>query len=115
MQNKGVYYSRVEAILNLNEKYIILMDQDDLFLNENLFQELYNFNLKYNLDIIEFKVYHQIEGRRNIIYPKKHYETHFHNFSEFIISQPNLSNILFQIPGKQIYTHILFAEIFGIK
>lgn len=113
LQNKGVYYSRVEAVLNSNGKYIILMDPDDLFLNENLFQELYNFNLKYNLDIIEFKVYHQIEGRRNIIYPKKHYETHFHNFSDFIISQPNLSNILFQIPGKQIYTHTICRNIWN--
>ena len=113
LQNKGVYYSRVEAILNSEGKYIILMDPDDLFLNENLFQELYNFNLKYNLDIIEFKVYHQIEGRRNIIYPKKHYETHFHNFSDFIISQPNLSNILFQIPGKQIYTHTICRNIWN--
>ena len=39
--NKGVYYSRVEAILNSKGKYIILMDPDDLYLNENLFQELY--------------------------------------------------------------------------
>ena len=50
------------------------MDPDDLYLNENLFKELYNYNLKYNLDIIEFTVFQQIEGRRNIFYPKKHYE-----------------------------------------
>ena len=113
LQNKGVYYSRIEAILNSKGKYIILMDPDDLFLNENLFQELYDFNLKYNLDIIEFKVYQQIEGRRKIIYPKRHFESHFHNFSEFIIYQPYLSDILFQIPGKQIYTHSICRNIWN--
>ena len=45
--NKGVYYSRIEAILNSNGKYIILMDPDDMFLNENLFKELYIFSENY--------------------------------------------------------------------
>jgi len=43
--NKGVYYSRVESILFSKGKYIILMDPDDLYLNENLFKELYNYNI----------------------------------------------------------------------
>ena len=46
ISNKGVYYSRMEAILNSNGIYIILMDPDDMFLNENLFLELYNYNFK---------------------------------------------------------------------
>ena len=32
------------------------MDPDDIYLNENLFRELYDYNLKYNLDITEFLV-----------------------------------------------------------
>ena len=43
------------------------MDPDDMYLNENLFQELYNYNMKYNLDIIEFSVLHQIEGEEYIL------------------------------------------------
>ena len=39
--NKGVYYSRIESILFSKGKFILLMDPDDLYLNENLFQELY--------------------------------------------------------------------------
>ena len=39
--NKGVYYSRVESILFSKGKFVILMDPDDLYLNENLFKELY--------------------------------------------------------------------------
>ena len=111
--NRGVYHSRLEAILNSKGKYIILMDPDDLFLNENLFQDLYNYNLKYNLDIIEFTVFQQFEGRRNIFYPKKHYETHYHNFANNIIYQPNLSKILFKVPNNDIYTHSICRNIWN--
>ena len=111
--NKGVYYSRVEAILNSIGKYIILMDPDDMFLNENLFQELYYYNLNKNLDIIEFIVYHQIEGRRNIIYPNNHFETHYHNFSKKIIYQPELSKILFKLPDKELYSHSICRNIWN--
>ena len=58
-------------MLKAKGNYIMLMDPDDLYLNENLFKELYNYNFKYNLDIIEFTVFQQIEGRRSIFYPKK--------------------------------------------
>ena len=44
-KNLGVYHSRIEAILNANGEYILLMDPDDMFLNHNLFKEI----LKYNL------------------------------------------------------------------
>ena len=111
--NKGVYYSRVEAILMSKGKYIILMDPDDLYLNENLFKELYNYNFKYNLDIIEFTVFQQIEGRRNIFYPKRHYESHYHNFTHNIIFQPDLSEILFHNPKNNMYTHSICRNIWN--
>jgi len=112
--NKGVYYSRVEAILFSKGNYIILMDPDDLYLNENLFKELYNYNLNYNLDIIEFIVFQQIEGRRNLIYPQNHYESHYHNFTDNIIIQPNLSELLFHKPmDYNMYTHSICRNIWN--
>ena len=111
--NKGVYYSRIESILFAKGKYIILMDPDDLYLNENLFKELYNYNLKYNLDIIEFTVFQQIEGRRNIFYPLNHFESHYHNFTNNIISQPDLSEILFHLPNNNMYTYSICRNIWN--
>ena len=35
------------------------MDPDDMLLNQELFEQLYNYNLKLNLDIIEFTVIYQ--------------------------------------------------------
>ena len=110
---KGVYYSRMESILFAKGQYIILMDPDDLFLNENLFQELYNYNLKYNLDITEFIVFQNIEGRRKILYPKNHFESHFHNFNDTFIFQPNLSEILFHIPSNNMYTYSICRNIWN--
>ena len=111
--SKGVYYSRLEAILFAKGKYILLMDPDDLYLNENLFKELYNNNLKYNLDITEFTVFQKIESRRKIFYPKKHFESHFHNFTDVFIFQPNLSEILFRIPNNNKYTYSICRNIWN--
>ena len=100
-ESKGTYYSRVEAILKSKGKFIILLDPDDMFLNPELFEKLYNYNQIYNLDIIEFLVYNQFEGRRNIIYDITHYRNHNHNFSKNIIYQPELANILYKSPVNQ--------------
>jgi hypothetical protein len=89
------------------------MDPDDLYLNENLFEELYNYNLKFNVDIIEFIVFHQIEGRRKIFYPKKHFESHYHNFTNNIIIQPNLSEILFHTPINNLYSYSICRNIWN--
>ena len=47
-KNFGVYKSRIEAILNSKSEYTLIMDPDDMYLNENLFLKLYNYNLKLN-------------------------------------------------------------------
>ena len=72
-ENLGVYRSRIEAILNAKGEFILLMDPDDMFLNKNLFKELYNYNLNNNLDIVEFSVYQQKEGEKKIFLPDNHY------------------------------------------
>ena len=91
----GVYRSRIETIFNSKSEYILLMDPDDMYLNENLFKELYGYNLKKNLDIIEFSSLQQIECDDRIYYPKVQFGNHYHNFCKSIISQPELSNILY--------------------
>ena len=65
-KNLGVYRSRIESILNTRSEFILLMDPDDMYLNPNLLQELYNHNIKNNFDIIEFSAFQQFEGRNKI-------------------------------------------------
>ena len=111
--NLGVYRSRVESILNAKGKYIILMDPDDMFLNQNLFKELFKFNFKSNLDIIEFSVFQKMEGKRKIFFPDNHFENHFHNFPKKIIYQPELSNLLYFFPGTYEYSHTICRNIWN--
>jgi glycosyltransferase involved in cell wall biosynthesis len=112
-KNLGVYTSRVEAILNSKGKFVILMDPDDMFLNEDLFQDLYSLNSQFNLDIIEFCVYQQIDGTRNIFYPDNHFESHYHNFGKKIIYQPDLSNLLYYSPGTNELSHTICRNIWN--
>ena len=101
-KNLGVYNSRVDAVISSKGKYLILIDSDDMFINPNLFQKLYNYNLKYNLDIIEYTVICYIEKRNTIKIIERYY--HFHNFSRTIISQPELNDIHYYWNSKN---HIL--------
>ena len=112
-KNFGVYRSRIEAILNSKSKYTLIMDPDDMYLNENLFLKLYNHNLKYNLDIIEFSVMHQIDSNNNIFIPKLHIANHYHNFGKNIIFQPELSNILYYLPGTKQYSRTICRNIWN--
>ena len=111
--NLGVYASRADGILNANGKYILLMDPDDMILNEDIFHELYTYNLKYNLDIIEFLVYHQKEGKTNIIIPKDQSLSHYHNYKKKIINQPELSEILYYKPNTKEYSQIICRTIWN--
>ena len=112
-QNLGVYRSRIETILNANSEYIMLMDPDDMYLNQNLIKELYNYNRINNLDITEFTVYHQNDGTRKIFYPDNHFQNHFHNFNKKIIYQPELSDILYFLPRTKQYSHTICRNIWN--
>ena len=112
-ENLGVYHSRIEAILNARGEYILLMDPDDMFLNPDLFQEIYNYNLKNNLDILEFSVYQQNDGEKKIFLPDNHYETHYHGFPKEIISQPELSSLLYYLPGSKNYSKTICRNIWN--
>lgn len=102
----GVYHSRIEAIYNSNSKFTLLMDPDDMYLNENLFRELFDYYLKYNLDITEFLVLHQIEGNNEIC-------NHSHNFNKNIIYQPELSNLLYHLPNSNEYSRTICRNIWN--
>ena len=52
--NRGPLFSKSIAALNSRGKYTILLDSDDLFVNENLFDICYKEAKNNNIDIIEF-------------------------------------------------------------
>jgi len=100
--NRGPLFSRSLATLNSRGKYIVLLDSDDLFVNENLFNICYQEAKSNNIDIIEFSGYESYtrllkeNGKLPSIplYLKKKNNNN-------IIKQPELSYYMFsKINGK---------------
>jgi glycosyltransferase involved in cell wall biosynthesis len=112
-KNLGLYFSKIESIFNSKGKFILMIGPDGMLLNGNIFQELYNFNSKKNLDIIEFSVFNQIENRKNIFFANSDFDNHYHKFDKLIIYQPELSNILFHKPGTLDNTNIICKSTFN--
>ena len=81
------------------------MDSDDAILNPFLLEKIYNFNKEYQLDLIEFILYYEEEGKNNIYIPDNHQLNHFHNFSEKLMFQP--STLLFFEPNSLKYSDII--------
>ena len=107
------YDSKYELILNSNGKFILFIEPNNMYLNGNLFQELFEYNQKNNLDIIEFSVYQQISGKNKIYISDDNFETHDHKFRKDIIKQPELSNILYYFPNTIDYTYIICRTLFN--
>jgi glycosyltransferase involved in cell wall biosynthesis len=53
--NRKVLYSKSMAALNAKGKYIVQLDQDDIFIRDDLFDILYEEAEKNDLDIIQFR------------------------------------------------------------
>ena len=70
-KNLGVYSSRVDSILASKGKFLMLMDPDDMLINPNILEELFKYNLKYNLDLIEFTVISFFEKNKTLSYIEK--------------------------------------------
>jgi len=92
-KNSGVYSSRVDSIIASKGKYLMLIDSDDMLINPKILEELFNYNLKYNLDLIEFTSISFFEKTNTLTYIDRYY--HYHYFSKAIISQPYLDDIQF--------------------
>jgi glycosyltransferase involved in cell wall biosynthesis len=53
-ERKTALLTRVDGIRYSSGEYIIQVDQDDMYLNNLLFEKLYNKAKELNLDIIQF-------------------------------------------------------------
>ena len=112
-ENLGIYHSRAEGVLNSKSKYILFLDADDMIFNPFLFEKLYESYLNYNLDIIEYTVFYQIEEENKIYCPKESEQNHYHNYSNKIIYQPELSNIIYFKPNSKEYSTVICRTIWS--
>lgn len=112
-ENKGVLFTKSRGILNAKGKYIMTMDEDDIYVQKDAFSILYYEAEKNNLDILGFVFTHS----------GKKFLTQRYNYRKDkrrIIYQPELSNIMYyfnsneQIEQFQGYlvSHFIKSKLF---
>lgn len=85
-KNRGILFSKSLGVKISRGKYVIVVDQDDIFLSKILFDTIYKKAEKYNLDILQYKRVIFIENKKKIIFiPNKN----FPNYNSIIV-QPIL-------------------------
>ena len=102
-RNRGALYSKSIGILKASGKYIMILDSDDLFANENIFNICLHEALQNELDIIEFSGF-QLNSdyfKLNTI-PKIPLYLRYKKHNEFV-SQPQLSSYIYRKKGKNKY------------
>lgn len=119
-RNMGTLYSRCIGVLNAKGKYIFSLDNDDLFLDEDIFDSIVNIAEKESYDIVEFKAF----TIPNYHPEFKDIQNNFFNFhpNNLILHQPELGLFPisrnnkfypndFSIWGKSIKTEIYKSAI----
>ena len=125
-KNMGTLYSRCIGVLQAKGKYILALDNDDMFLDEDVFEIIYKEAEKKNFDIIGFKAIDSPSYNASI---NEFINNQFHEHkNNLILHQPELGifpiskngNYFpndFHIWGKCIRTNIYIKSInaMGIK
>ena len=102
-KNKGALYSKSIGILKASGKYIMILDSDDFFANENIFQICYDEAIKNNIDIIEFSGFNLNSSYFELDnIPEIPYYLRFKQENKIIL-QPDLSFYIYKKIGKYKY------------
>ena len=102
-KNRGALYSKSLGILKAESKYTMILDSDDLFSNEFIFNICYKEAIQNNIDIIEFSGYNldSANFKLNIV-PEVPYYLRFKKHNEFV-QQPDLSSFIYKKLGENKY------------
>ena len=91
-QNKGILYSRCVGTLAAKGKYIFPLDNDDMFLDKDVFQVITNIAEKGFFDIVELKGIYSRKGGNDIL-KNRIDDTFFCNHPlNLVLYQPELGN-----------------------
>ena len=116
-KNRNILYSKSMAALNAKGKYILELDQDDMFISDEAFETLYNLAEKNNLDLIQFKDFISKE-----FYVPKTYEDWSHKSASWINTkdskdklyktQPELKFLFFNDYNFLLWGLLINAELY---
>ena len=109
-KNMGTLYSRNIGAIYANGTYIFCLDNDDLFLRDDILFKLYNIELKYNYDIIGFKI---INGNSyNADINNMHDDPFISKKDDQVILQPNLKLLSIKNNDVHIWGKCIKNEIY---
>ena len=109
-KNRGTLYSRNIGALYATGKFVLCLDNDDMFLSDNIMFKLYNIAENYNYDIIGFKIINSNSYNEEII---NMYDDPFISQKEDkIVYQPNLQYLSITNNDCHIWGKCIKNEIY---
>lgn len=106
--NRGTLYTKTRGVLKAKGKYVMTLDQDNLFATKDVFYKLYREAEQYNLDLLGFSAIITRVEIKDI--PKKH----FHNyFRTKIIKKPYIKKRFIGLDKKvrsRTYLYLYFIK-----
>ena len=118
-ENKGDLYSKTKGILNAKGKYVMILENKDIYLQSNAFSTLYVEAEKNDLDILGFAAIINFQKANKIDY--SYDGKYIHHFIESpIIIWPNISQKMYyntsdekiHRAGDVIFNYFFKAELF---
>ena len=92
-KNMGILYSRSIGALLSKGNYIFPLDNDDMFLNQDIFKIIFNIANESNIDIVEFKGIFQEYNEYNFLNETTIIDTKFQEHKpNLVLFQPKLGN-----------------------
>ena len=133
-ENKGILYTKTRGVLYAKGKYVMTLDEDDIYVQRDAFSTLYSEAERNNLDLLGFASYgtgiHLKKGdylhryfKTDIIYqpdiPNRMYKCHLHScrrvgdvIFNYFIRTDIFIDIIKQIDDKYMNVKMLFHDDF---
>ena len=84
-ENKGIFYSKTKGVLHAKGKYVMILDEDDMYVQNNAFSTLYQIAEKDKLDILGFSSLVTNFELKNPVF--------IHYFEKPILYQPKIMSL----------------------
>ena len=108
-KNMGTLYSRCIGVLVSKGEYILPLDNDDMFLDRDVFEVIYNEAIERNFDIVKFNGI-EVKGIENF-FKNKYYKILYTNYNNnFILYQPELS--FYPIKRKKYFGNYVMEDAY---
>ena len=105
--NRGTLYTKSFGVTQARGKYILIIDQDDIYINKNLFKILYDIIKQKDLDIVQFRYNNYFLENNFFSYGENNEDETFNT----IITQPELGDIQFYLNESLYKTFFLWDKL----